>query len=131
MRGGASGVLMKTVVVSACIVAALAFPGLAGAQDAKKGEALFKQRCSVCHSVVLPPKPGPGPNLHGVVGRKAALAAPFKYSAALQKSGLTWTPANLDKFLTAPAQTVPGTFMVIALPNAPERRDVLAYLATV
>jgi cytochrome c len=112
--------------------AALALPALAhAAADPAKGETLFKQRCSACHSVVEDTGPRPAPSLKGVVGRKAAANPTFKYSPALKGANLTWTSANLDKFLANPAGMVPGTFMVISVPNADERGDVLAYLAQI
>ncbi|HTI68192.1 MAG TPA: c-type cytochrome [Caulobacteraceae bacterium] len=117
-------------------LAALALPAMAQAAGAPKGdpargEALVKTRCSICHSTVVDTTPRPAPTQKGVVGRKAGTVVNFKYSAALKASGLTWTPANLDKFLTNPAAMVPGTFMVIAVPNPAERADIIAYLATV
>jgi cytochrome c len=125
--------MRASVARTSAVLASLALAGAAQAQskgDAAKGETLFKQRCSACHSIATPPPKGPAPNLRGVVGRKAG-TADFKYSKALPASGLTWTSQNLDKFLAAPAAVVPGTFMVIAVPKPDERRDLIAYLATV
>jgi len=113
---------------------ALALPALAQAApagDATKGASLVKQRCSVCHTVADDGKTHPAPTLQGVVGRKAGSVAGFKgYSPALKASGKTWTLHELDEFLAMPSKEVPGTFMVINLPNPAERQDVLAYLAT-
>jgi cytochrome c len=103
----------------------------AAAADAAKGEALFKMRCGACHAVVDDGTPHPGPLLKGVVGRKAASVAGFKgYSAALKASGRTWDRASLDQFLTLPSKLVPGTYMVVSIPDQTERGDVIAYLAT-
>ncbi|CAH0353833.1 cytochrome c family protein [soil metagenome] len=102
----------------------------ASAQDAAKGAALFKQRCSICH-VVEPGKKGTiGPNLLGVVGRKAGSQSDFPYSPAMKKAPIVWSKASLDTFLTAPNKLVPGTRMVIAIPVAPQRADIVAYLST-
>lgn len=90
---------------------------------------LFRQRCSMCHSATASRQVPLGPNLAGVVGRKAG-SATFAYSPALKKSGLTWTRANLDRYLTAPARMVPGTKMVVAVPSAADRAALLNYLAT-
>jgi cytochrome c len=108
----------------------LAAPMAAQAADAAKGATLVKQRCSVCHSLVVDTGPRPGPSMKGLAGRKAASVPNFKYSPALQKSGITWTPAKLDQFLAAPSKAVPGTFMAIAVPNPTERADIVAYLST-
>ena len=118
----------------AAAVAAMALPALAHAAavegNAANGAALFKQRCSVCHYVVEDGAPHPGPLLKGVVGRKAGSTAFKGYSPALKASGKTWTAAGLDEFLVNPAKVVPGTFMVINIPNDAERHDVIAYLAS-
>jgi glucose/arabinose dehydrogenase len=66
----------------------------------------------------------------GVVGRPAASAPGFPYSAALKSAHLTWDKASLDRFLRAPSQVVPGTTMPLAVPNDAERHDLLAYLET-
>lgn len=68
-----------------------------------------------------------GPNLSAVVGRKAA-STDFKYSPALKGSNLAWTPANLDRFLTAPTRMVPGTRMVMAIADQTQRKAVIDYL---
>jgi cytochrome c len=43
---------------------------------------------------------------------------------------LTWTPANLDRFLTGPNNLVHGTAMRATVPDPTERGDLIAYLAT-
>jgi cytochrome c len=96
---------------------------------AQDGATIFRQRCTMCHVNAAGQKPGLGPNLFGVVGRKAA-GTSFLYSPALKKSGLKWDKATLDKFLTGPAKLVPGTYMNIALPKPAERAALIAYLAT-
>lgn len=102
------------------------------AQTPPDGENLFKQRCQACHQVVAG-KPSPaGPNLYGVVDRKAASSpVPYDYSKALKDSGLTWTRDQLDAYLAAPTKKVPGTKMVIGLPLPGQRAAVLDYLARV
>ncbi|MDE8650936.1 c-type cytochrome [Novosphingobium album (ex Liu et al. 2023)] len=95
---------------------------------APDGSALFRQRCQTCHSLD-PGKVTPlGPNLAGLVGRKAG-ATGFAYSPALKASGLIWTRAQLDRFLAQPAQVVPGTRMVVSLSDKAERAAVIDFLA--
>lgn len=114
---------------AALSLAGLAFVSMpAHAAGKPDGATIYRQRCQSCHGV--PARPSPlGPNLTGVVGRKAASTA-FNYSPALKASGLTWNRATLDRFLTAPARTVPGTRMVISLPDAAQRAAVLDYLTS-
>ena len=73
---------------------------------------------------------GQGPSLKGVVGRRAGSLPGFAYTPALKGSGLTWTAANLDRFLTNPAALVPGTAMVVRINDAAQRSALIAYLAT-
>lgn len=123
---------MKTLATALLLAtAALATP-LAAAPvvgDPAAGGVLFKARCMACHVIAPGAKGVIAPNLRGVVGRKAA-STPFAYSPALKASGKTWTRAQLDAFLTSPATLVPGTRMVISLPDPKPRADVIAWLAT-
>ncbi len=87
-------------------------------------------QCKVCHTT----QPGQhlvGPSLAGVYGKPAAGAAGYPYSAALKQAGLSWDDPTLDRFLTAPMKTVPGTRMTYAgLADPAARREVIAYLKT-
>jgi cytochrome c len=97
------------------------------AADAAKGAVVFK-KCALCHAIEAGKKPGIGPNLFGVVGRKAA-GAGFTYSAALQASGLIWTPDKLDAYIAKPSALVKGTKMAYSgLQNSKDRADLIAFL---
>jgi len=100
------------------------------AQTASEGATIFRQRCQSCHVVGAARPTALGPSLAGVVGRKAA-SADFRYSEALRASGLTWSKANLDKFLSGPMRMVPGTRMVVSLPDPAQRAALIDYLARV
>jgi cytochrome c len=102
-------------------------PALAQSTDAAKGADVYDDRCGSCHVIG---GVGQGPSLAGVVGRKAGAAPGFAYTEALKRSGLVWTPANLDRWLTGPTKVVPGTAMNVEVPSAAERRELIAYLAT-
>ncbi len=98
------------------------------AQDAAKGALVFKQNCAICHTIE-PGKNKIGPSLAGVVGRKAGSAPGYSYTDANKNSGITWTEAELDKYLTNPRGVVPGTKMLFAgLKNPEDRKNVIAYL---
>lgn len=102
------------------------------AADLANGKTIFEQRCGICHAVTKDPGgPVAGPNMVGLVGRKAASEPSFTmYSPALKKYGVTWSAKTLDEFLTMPMQKVPGTTMPMMLPDAKERGDVIAYLSS-
>jgi cytochrome c len=104
----------------------------ARAQDAAAGQRVFNQ-CRACHVIENNGRNGVGPNLHGVVGRRAASIESFRYSAnmrELAEGGLTWTPENLDRYLTNPKDLVPrGTMAFAGLRNDQQRADVIAYLS--
>jgi len=93
--------------------------------DAARGKLVFEKRCASCHSMT---KNQQGPQLAGLLGRRAGSVTRFGYSPALKKSGLTWTEATLDKWLTAPDTLVPDTAMDYRVRDAEERRDLIAYL---
>jgi len=120
---------MRPHLAFTTLVAITAFSPAYG-QDAAAGQKLFRSQCSICHS----PQAGRniiGPSLFGVVGRHSGRIPNFHYSQANLRSGLTWDPVTLDRYLTNPQQAVPGTLMTFpGLKNAQQRADVIAYLAT-
>jgi cytochrome c len=116
----------KTIVFSAALLV-LAAPA-AAAGNAANGKTLFG-RCAICHTVQKGGPNGLGPNLFGVVGRKAALLPSFMYSGALKASGITWTNDKLKAWIASPAHLVPGTKMAFGgLSNSSQQDDVVAYL---
>ena len=102
----------------------------AAAADAKKGQQDFAV-CQTCHNIAKGGGNGIGPNLFGVVGRKAASLPGFYYSAALKSSKITWTNDKLKAWVMAPAKLVPGTRMTFAGVSDPAKADdIVAYLDT-
>ncbi len=100
--------------------------------DANTGKALFRERCSVCHTAESGDNGGAqGPSLIGVMGRAAASAPQFSYTTALRDSKLTWDGATLNRFLAAPTSVVPGTSMLIAVQGDADRENLIAYFQSV
>ncbi|MGH8628097.1 MAG: PQQ-binding-like beta-propeller repeat protein, partial [Gammaproteobacteria bacterium] len=97
--------------------------------DATHGKTHFQTACATCHSV-SPGQNAVGPTLRGVVGRRAGTVPEFGYTPALKAADLTWDEKSLNEFLVNPEQKVPGTSMIISVPEANDRADVIAYLAT-
>ena len=111
------------------IKAALAdLPPAYQSADVDNGEAKFAL-CKSCHTANDGGSDMIGPNLYGVFGRKAGTRPGFSYSDSMKAAGYAWDADHLDKWLTNPAATIPGTKMTFAgLPDAKDRADVIAYL---
>ena len=100
------------------------------AGDAVRGEARF-QDCAACHKLEAGAN-NIGPSLHGIFSRKAGELADFRYSPAIKRSGISWTPETLDKFISDPQALVPANRMPYAgMPDAADRADLIAYLQKV
>ncbi len=119
------------------VLAALSAIALSGVASAEPDAALVAQgqrqflRCASCHAVEAGQPARIGPNLHGVVGRKAGSLPGFAYSPAMKAQDFVWTEAKLDQWLTRPSAVVPGTAMAFeGLPRAQDRAAVIAYLST-
>lgn len=102
------------------------------AASVKRGQMLFMV-CKACHDLEpgqQPPKAGPA--LNGIFGRKAGTEPGFKYTDAMVRSGIVWTPETMDTFLKQPGALVPGTGMAFpGLPGDADRASLIAYLMSV
>ena len=119
---------MRKLVLAAGLLAAL--PTFASAQDVEAGKAVFK-KCLACHAVGPDAKNKVGPQLNGIVGRKAGAAEGFAYSDAMKNSGKTWDAAALDGYITDPKANIPGNKMVfVGIKDEADRKNLIAYLGT-
>jgi cytochrome c len=110
--------------------AAIVSTSALAAGNAANGAGVF-DRCAFCHSNTKTGGNKIGPNLFGVVGRKAGTYPGFSYSSAMTKSGIVWTDAKLDAYIASPATAVPGNKMPFAgITNNNQRADLIAYLDT-
>ncbi len=115
--------------LAAPIALLLAAAGGAQAQDAARGETVFKRVCAVCHMVGPDAKNRLGPVLNGIVGRKAGTIAGFAYSPANKNSDVTWGETELKSYLRDPKAFMPGNRMIYAgLRNDADLGDLVAYL---
>jgi cytochrome c2 len=95
--------------------------------DAVRGEVKF-QDCAACHKLEAGAN-NVGPSLHGIFTRKAGELADFRYSPAIKRSSITWTPETLDQFITDPQALVPANRMPYAgIADTGDRADLIAYL---
>jgi cytochrome c len=117
---------MKRLLMVALLAASQA--GAAG--DSKNGAFLFR-RCASCHAVGPYASAGFGPQLQGIIGRKAAATTDFKYSEAMKKSKLVWDEKTLAAFMRAPHDVVPGTSMRFwGIQDEQQVADLLSYMRT-
>lgn len=117
---------------AASVTASGAMPAPAATDLIATGKAAVATTCLGCHAVDAGAPAKIGPNLHDVVGRKAGSLAGFGYSGAMKASGITWSEAELDRFLTDPGARVPGTLMAIGgIRDASTRKAIVAYLASI
>lgn len=119
-------------VLAGAGLAAAAVPALVGASPPPQATAARPPafaKCAICHSVVKGGPNGVGPNLHGVVGRKAGAVPKYFYSPAMARSGLTWNRQALDKYIAKPAAVVPGGRMAPVATTPAERAAIIDYLA--
>ncbi|BBK36411.1 cytochrome c [Allostella sp. ATCC 35155] len=119
---------LRRLAASTFIAAAVAAsPSVA--QDAGRGEQVFKRACAVCHMVGPAAKNRVGPVLNGIVGRKAGTVAGFPYSPASRRSDVVWDDQTLAAYLRDPRAFMPGTRMIYAgLRNDRDLADLVAYL---
>ncbi|HHK74411.1 MAG TPA: cytochrome c family protein [Rhizobiales bacterium] len=117
------------------------------AGDAAKGEKVFK-KCKACHTIKQGGKKKVGPNLFGIVGKKAGQFPGFKYGKLLKaaaEAGLVWDEAILDKYLAKKGMTPTlkayiesrggkakgrSKMTFAGLKKKQQREDVIAYLKT-
>jgi cytochrome c len=131
MRRSTSGKSVCGALIAAAfgaLFAVVAGPTLAA--DMAEGQKVFRKYCGVCHvaekgstKVIL------GPNLYGLVGRKAGSIEGFKYSEANRNSGIIWTRNVLAEYLENPKKVIPGTVMAfVGVKRSEEREDLIAFL---
>lgn len=121
----------QLIGLSAFALLAVHGPALAEGDAAKGKEAFAK--CGICHNFQTN---GVGPELKGIVGRKAASAPDYTYSAGMKKlgdDGFVWTPEHIDTWITNPKAMLPDSPMAQlfqGVPDAQERANIIAYLQT-
>jgi len=101
------------------------------AADIAAGKAAFAA-CASCHQVGPQARGGFGPQLNGILSRRAGSSPDYKYSAAMANSKIVWTEASLTAFILAPDKTVPGTKMRFFSLGYDEQKiaRLIAYLRT-
>ena len=96
--------------------------------DMAHGEKVFK-KCTACHMIAADGKNKIGPNLWGVIGRKAGSITDYKYSKAMVAYAKEWTFEEMNSYLIKPQAYIKGTKMAFAgLRKEKDRASVILYM---
>jgi cytochrome c len=122
----------NALAAAAAVAVCLSAGGGRAAGDADKGKAAFVRQCAVCHTVEKGDPNRFGPNLSGIVGKKAGSVAGFDYSRSFKAAAKwDWSEDALGSWIMFPGVMVPGTAMAIFQGVAEkDRDDIVAYLAS-
>ena len=116
--------MTRLFLLLACLLAA----PVHAADPLAAGRQAFS-RCTNCHQVGPGARSNFGPQLNGIIGRRAGAAPDFAYSPAMKKAGFVWDERRLAAFLRDPDAVVPGNKMRFwGLSNDRQIADLLAYL---
>lgn len=90
-----------------------------------RGAEVFRA-CVACHTLSDKETARAGPSLAGLFGRRIATLPGYRYSEALQKMDIVWTPETVAKlFEIGPSAYTPGTKMPEQRIGSPEDRRAL------
>ena len=92
------------------------------------GRRIFQQRCQTCHGGTGPADTATGPNLKGVIGRKAGTGSSGVHSRAALESDTVWTRSSLRRFLSEPGREMPGTMMPVRVTDPRDLDNLLNFL---
>src|SRR5262249_6771791 len=96
--------------------------------DVEAGRMVFN-KCRPCHQIGEGAKNLVGPELNGLIGRKAGSVESYQYSEANKNSGITWDEATFKDYIKNPKQKIANTKMVFAgIKDDKDIEDLLAFL---
>ena len=132
VRTGLSGNAIGTALLAVLALACLGTGAANAAGDAAKGKAAFERQCAICHTVEKGGDNRLGPNLFGIIGKKAGTAQGYTYTNAFKtRANWEWTEDAIGGWMMFPSTMIPGTAMGIFQGIAErDRDDLVAYLAT-
>jgi len=126
--------MSKQITPAAALLAAVCLLPFAAqaADELTAGKNLATNHCAVCHTFGKGEPAGQGPNLFGIVGKKAGTAEGFAYSEGFRKAlaNRTWDPKLLDQWLTDTQAVAPGSGMTYFQDDAAKRARILRYLSS-
>ncbi|WP_091947147.1 c-type cytochrome [Methylorubrum salsuginis] len=128
LTGGGDRLVRRWDAATGAPIGPLAMPRPADTLAAFHGErgAEVFRACVACHSLKPDEGPRAGPTLAGLFGRRIASLPDYRYSDALKRMDIVWTPETVARlFEVGPARYTPGTRMPEQTINSAEDRDAL------
>ncbi|KQT45347.1 hypothetical protein ASG52_14345 [Methylobacterium sp. Leaf456] len=128
VTGGGDRLVRRWDAATGAPIGPLAMPRPADTLAAFHGErgAEVFRACVACHSLKPDEGPRAGPTLAGIFGRRIASLPDYRYSDALKRMDIVWTPETVARlFEVGPARYTPGTRMPEQTINSAEDRDAL------
>lgn len=120
---------LRALLACLPLVCAIAPAAAAPASDPLAAGRKAFQRCAGCHQVGPGARSEFGPQLNGILGRRAGSAPGYAYSPALARAGFIWTEQRLAAFLRDPDAVVPGNKMRFwGLSSRRQIADLLVFL---
>lgn len=121
--------ILRNAIWTTLVLASL---GAAAADDSRieAGRRIFERNCQTCHGVTGPAASGAGPDLRGIMGRRAGSNDSGIHSRAAIESGVTWSREALRRYLQNPDRAMPGTIMSGPSLDPGELEALLDYLET-
>lgn len=112
------------------LTASIGLAGGAQADELEIAQKMATNHCAVCHTFDKGGPPGQGPNLFGLIGRKAASESNFTYSDGYRKAmdSKVWDEQLLDAWLTDAQTVAPGSAMVYSQDDPAKRQKIITYL---
>ncbi len=132
LTGGADRMIRRWDAVKGEPIGAVVIDGVEDPLAAFAGDpgAEVYRACVACHTLNANDGARAGPTLAGIFGRKIATLPGYKFSEALKKLDIVWTPETVSKlFELGPAQYTPGTKMPEQIiGSAAERAALVQFL---
>ena len=123
-----AGSTQEVSAKTAKVVEAVDIKTLLAMGDVAHGEKVFK-KCTACHMIAVDGKNKIGPNLWGVIGRKAGSVSDYNYSKAMVAYAKNWSFEEMNLYLIKPQAYIKGTKMAFAgLRKEKDRASVIKYL---
>src|SRR5499427_6093566 len=128
LTGGTDRMIRRWDAVTGDAIGGVAVGGVDDTLAAYAGDhgAEVFRACVACHTLRADATNRAGPTLAGLFGRRIATLPGYRYSEALRKLDIVWTPETVSKlFEIGPASYTPGTKMPEQTIGSAEDRSAL------